>query len=248
MKYKTKQKNIYSDAIKEIKTILTFNGIIQLIFTLALTFVSLYLFSYVIMFYPLNIAIIGTILVFFYKLREIHVDYGLMHKKYPKISDAIHAFEDTINEEGYIIDKLRENVIEKLKEVKNGDFFNYNLLFKKLVLIIIIFILLVSFTIFSVQFPLVNNVKKLSISIPDITFSNNQNEDKVKKVSLNNGNDKMEFKFKQHYDLSTNQKVEEKEFEESSIPIIQIGSDDIYFEEITSNEKEVIKKYFEQIK
>ena len=246
---KSKKNLKYLYAIKEIRFVLTFNSIIQLIFTLALSFITAYTLAFFFHFYPLMSAISVTVFVFFYKINEIRADYMLMQKKYPKIADAIQAFKDTINEEGYLVEKLREDVIAKLKEVRNGDFFDYSLLYKKTSYIIFVFIVLILITLGNFQFSISNKLSSFSIELPSIDdlFSDNSTINKTNKVKLNRANDNMEFKFKKHFDLSVQKDIEEKEFEDSSVPVIEIGSDDIYVEQISNDEKDTVKKYFENI-
>lgn len=240
--------NTHKKLIREVRLTLTTDQLLQMVFETVIIFLNAYLIGFLLALWPLYLALAAAGISIIMHMRTIRADYRLMQKKYPDIADAIQAFEDTLGQEGYMIEKLREDVLTRIKAVRNSDFLDYKGLYIKLSWSLCIFVLIIAATIFHVQYPLVQNVQKIpfdKISMDALLTASSDPAGYVPQIA--GRQDAVAMNYRIEYDLSQQQDAEQKEFTGDDVPIMQIGSDDIFVERISAEEEEVIKEYFKQI-
>ncbi len=255
-----RKRNPYLAVVREIRLVLSVDNLLQLLLSAGILFLASFVVLYAFDLYPLYGAGGLTLLYLILRAIRLHADFRLLQRGHPELIDEIETFRDTLDQEGYLIDKLREDLMRRLRSVSNAEFFNYRGLYGKAGLILALGFILLLFTSLNVQFPLLQRIDQVSLprlalpsrllpSPPPSSVQNTSGNGSDGVATLNGRQGQLSLQYQSELDLSrTSNATKDKQFTASDVPTVSVGADDLYIETISKQEEEVAKRYFSAIK
>lgn len=230
------------DVVGVLNRIAFFNSLIDT----TILFCILYLGLTLINLFPLELSLIFSVFYLISKWvgKKKYYTVQLIERKFPFLKDKLTTAKDTLNDDNFVISKLRIEVEKKVSKVDASSLFDFGRVFFKTSLVIgIIFLLLfvtaMDFRLFDSE----NALSKINIGID----TNYRLPSFGKEESSSGG---LEFNMPNEIDLNDIEDVKNNDFKREEFlsyeELKAIGAKE-YKDPITEEEKEVVKNYFDRI-
>lgn len=255
-------------AIREIRSTLRQLVIFHILLSSVIIFLIFLLFFTIFGFYP-EYAYIPAALYFIYQLikRLRNLKVTDVEAKYPNLNERLRTAEDTIGQDNFMIQKLRTEVIDKLKNVKISSFMNLRHVFGKIVAIMILSFLIIVSTAYDIRiYELGKTLQGIDYKpILRTDFFSSKNETAIQTqnmtadsgyelygkasiAKLDNRNIEMVISLRtDQLDIRNVKKVEDKQFDDT-VYEIEARSDTSYQENIAKDQQQLVKDYFNTIR
>ena len=240
----------FKEIIGEVKGILKGAAILNTLQNVALLFLSMYLLFALFNLFPFAIA---SIISFFYllstwiKKTDVYTA-KLVEKRFPFLKDKLTTAADTLNQENFVVNRLRVEVAKRLNDVDASSFFNIGKIIVKsgsilVVIFMLMFVTAIDFKIFDVR----QALSGINIGFPNAPEFGDR---KAGGNDLELSDDGLKFHVPKTVDITDLQDVQDTSFKKEEFlsydELIAIGAKD-YEDPITEEEKEVVKNYFNRI-
>lgn len=252
------------NAIKEIKSTLRQIVVFHTLMSTAIFFLFVFLIANLFGLYPEYVWILALV-YFIYKVvrKLISLKVAEVEAKYPNLNERLRTAEDTTEESNFMIERLRVEVIDKLRNVKVSSFMNLKDIFGKMIAIFVLSFLVIVITAYDIRIYDVGNAARNFEYTPIIRPDLNPKESDIQqeiaeddyqlygKASIAKLGDKnidlvLSLRTDQ-MDIRNVKKAEEKQFDENAIYEIDQKSDASYEEDIPKDQQMLVKDYFNAI-
>lgn len=237
----------FKEIIKDVVGVLNGAALLNTLLNTCSLFILLYLIFTLFNLFPFILASIISLFylmsVWFKKTEKYTAKY--VETKFPELKDKLTTAKDTLNDENFVVNKLRVDVAKRIRGVDASNFFNMGRSFGKLIgIIFIIFVLLTTTALDFRILDLENKMGRVGINFGNTgkLFDFLDSDDEV--------TDGLEFHLTTTIDVTDIQDVEDKEFKKEEFisydELHAIGAKE-YKDPITEEEKEIVKNYFDKI-
>ena len=139
--------------IKEINNTLRKIALFDTVLNSIIVFLAVYSLLALFNLYPI-IALVVAIIYFLVKIKKNFENVKLINveKKYPGLYERLRTAADTITADNLIVNKLRYEVVSKLKNVKVSSFIDTSTVLLKVILICLLFFLTIFITSLNIHF------------------------------------------------------------------------------------------------
>ncbi|MBI5389247.1 hypothetical protein HZB01_02600 [Candidatus Woesearchaeota archaeon] len=267
-------KEMIEKILKEIRHTFTglilFEQLLNAILAFLLVYFVLFMFGIPPLYGAIPAAAIYFILNFTRRVRGIDVD--IIEKKYPQLNERLRTVRDSLDQNNFIVEKLRDEVDLKMSKVTVGSFFDMKQSFLKIGAVCLLCFMIIFTSIFNLR--LINDMGEFITTAGEkaVAISSNIN-DFFEGNAEGNGGDggglngaaifgskskaelgKDEVLMQMQYandeiDYSREKQIEDQQFEERFLNSrgFEGAVDATYKEEYSKTDRKVIKSYFMEI-
>jgi type IV secretory pathway TrbD component len=257
-----------SKAIREIKNTLRQIVLFNTLLASAIFFLTVFFIANLFGLYPEYAWILALIYFLVKILKRIRtLKVAEVEAKYPNLNERLRTAEDTMGQDNFMIQRLRTEVIDKLKNVRVSSFMNLKDIFGKIVAIFILAFLVIVVTTYDVKIFNISDAAKnfdykpivradlFKTAEKPITTQNLTSGDseyqlygKASIAKLGDKNIDLVLSLRtDQLDIRNVKKVEEKQFDENAVYEIEARSDASFQENIPKEQQALVKDYFNAI-
>ena len=243
----------FDDIIGDVVGILQEAALMNSLINTCIVFLILYLGLSLINLFPLILSITFSLfyLINIWIKKTDKYTARFVEKKFPFLKDKLTTAKDTLEQESFVVTRLRIDVAHRLSKVDASTFFQTGKTALKIFIIIflvfsLMFITVIDFKLFDTEKAISNLNLDLSFRGSSI-FSGTGGTSGESNYSNGEG---LEFLVSQTVDVTDLQTIEEKNFTREEFisydELDAIGAQE-YDDPITEEEKEIVKNYFDKL-
>lgn len=247
------------EAKSSILTIALFHSALDTIVAFSLLCLACLLFGFS-FWWALLIAFIYAVIHTYGQVKS--VTYKVIESKVPDLEEQLRTAADYAKEDNEILEALNEEVVQKMRNIRTGDFINFAKVTRELLVVTVVSFLIIGASAFNVQFLDVKGIvqevrdfkpfQDYEINEALLQYEESQNLSEIL------GDENLEALGQQQLDLELNPlksdvdigKVnppETRRFKEVPPPQIRATGDQSYEENIPKEYQRIVKTYFKEI-
>ncbi len=243
----------FDEIIEDVVEVLQEAALINVLINTCIVFLILYFALSLINLFPLTLSLVFAMFYLMKTWIEKTDKYTarLVEKRFPFLKDKLTTAKDTLNQNNFIVTKLRIDVAKRLHKVDASAFFQMGRTTSKILIIILIIFSLMFVTV--IDFRIFDAEKIISKIDLDLNFKGSSvfaGSGGTPGEGEYSGGDGLEFQVSQTVDVTDLQDVEEKKFKKEEFisydELNAIGAQE-YKDPITEEEKEIVKNYFNKL-
>ncbi len=252
-----KQKVNVLKALKELKMQVTTIVVIDSFIDFLLAFLIIY---FAFMFVPVNnlFSLIPASVFFIYRLfiNIRKVNYADVESKVPILKEELRTAADNLNKDNEIIRMLCEDVITKMKAIKNSYFINFRKIQKNFLVITILCFAIVGITSLNLQAEVVekaaNLAKKANYGDIKAGLTEREGEGGIfgEKSLAELGKNNLDIKInpvESDIDINNVEDIKDRSFNKQYAAEIEASTDKSYDGNIPKEHQEIVMRYFKEV-